>query len=1210
MRLHDLISVAPFPAVVSGRDIAALRQNPASIETDDFLSGYLGFDAPSQHALHTTLSSLSQNRNGGAFWLSGVFGSGKSHLLGVLALLGEGAGDASGRHRHEVFARSHPECAAFLGFEARLTLHISLDEFDAGKFGLEEIFWRELEREWARRGLEAWKYERSGAHIEDFAALENALRERGLGGLVVCFDELSLFLAARSHGPLQGDAAWLQFLGTHTRRAPLWVFCALQKTIDDISGLERYSLSQIRDRFTLLPLSLANVGALVQKRLIRVQNQAQLAEICAQTFQRLQNQLPRLDFGPEDWRATFPFHPATLRALEAVTGRFFSRTRSAALFCVRSIDLSADATQRIAPDAIWDYFLPELEAHPDLRPLLTVFRAWNENLEHLFDPKDRENGVRVLKWVLLCKIAGQSVTPVQVANALDFDLELSGDGAAEYARFLLERVFSRGAYLAVERGDLPIFARYTVDLGRRVGEMARRAVAAALETLAPNDARIGAHALSCCRTSALPLADLAAPRSFVTFWNHAPRALSVEVWDGAGEKNLANRAAQTREIGASDEAVLAIWPPFAAPNADFDAVFRAVPENARRALWIWKPRPPTRDEWDLAREGAAAQLSQSDIALLDNRRGRALLEHLQKEAPARDAQIAAVALRLLLEGEILIGGGVVLEAGELARGEGFGALLEAIGDFGWPQIFPDFAPSAPRARLLTPSNADSLCLEILRRPASEPFFAASLERLARHIGEPLGVAKSGAGRWKIAPGKAEINAQIRDFVGEETTYAALEAQLAKSSFGLKSEQVAIALCALLRSGEIAAFDAKNQELSPASIGLPLRRALHFLRPGRLLSAPDWARIAVLTRELCALTPNSPDFAEAGRVAGALLEWRENAAAEGDLARARAAQLRRALGQTPESWPQFEAASQALGAILEAIPPRGAAFEVLSRAANFDLQSHRANLAAFRRFAAALAEKTAPLLSLAALLNHPELVAPPALNQSRQSLAARLGAGENALFDADLLAEGALWSQNYAQEYAAWHAAQNEAARWNSWRRLAQSDTARALERLAGLQNRGFGGDFRVQIEAELGKRCARESAIAGGEAACSSCGLRLGERIIVRDAGEIEAALAQEIADLQLALAETGPREFLTRHAAPFLEWDGQISTLLPLLSGANLRVLDEALAPRRRVARSGAALLEALRSGGTRAEIESVFSQWLDGGDNLGPNDEVEIEP
>ena len=1239
MLLQNLISLAPFPAVVSGQNVAALRQNPTSDAARDFLSGYLNFDAPSQHALHAALASLCQTRNGGAFWLSGVFGSGKSHLLGVLALLGEGHSggeNESGeneRSAHSVFAQSHPDCARYLGFGPRLTLHVSLDEFDASKMGLEAIFWRELGREWARRGFGALEIERSGAHIEDFAALQDAIAAKNLGGLVVCFDELSLFLAAREHGPLQGDAAWLQFLGAHTGRAPLWVFCALQKTIDDLSGLERYSLSQIRDRFTLLPLSLANVSALVQKRLIRVLDAPNLERVAGQTFQSLQNALPRLDFGIEEWRAAFPFHPATLKMLEAVTGRFFSRTRSAALFCTRVLDLGQSADSRVAPDAIWDYFEIELEAHPDLRPLQTTFRAWNENFASIFDAKDQESGRRVLKLLLLCKIAGQAPTPVQVANALDLGRDLGGDGAYDYARFLLERARIRGGYLALERGESPLLSRYTVDLGRRVGEMARRQISATLETLPAGDERIAAHALGCCTSDVLPLAGLGAPRAFDVFWNHAPRRLSVEVWDGIAPLSLANRGAQTRESGAPHDAVLAIWPPFSHRDFEAGSLFSLLPENARAALWIWKPRPPARDELETAREAAAAQLAARDPSLVDNRRGRALLEWLQKEAPAQSAQVARVALRLLLEGEILLGSGAVLEAGELARGEGFAALLEAVGDFGWPQIFPAFVQIAPRARILTPSNSDSLCLEILRRPASEPYFAPSMERLARHIGEPLGVAKSSAGRWKIAAGRAEITSEICEWLSEGATYSALEAHFAKSKWGLKGEQTAIVTCALLRSGEIAAFDTKNEELRPESIGLPLRRAIHFLRPGRQLSAPDWTKIAQLTRELCGISPSAPSFAEANRVAGALSQWRETMAQSADLARARAAQLRRALHQKADSWPHFESASQGVGAVLDAIPARGAVFEILSRAANLDFESVREGLTHFRRAENALESQTAPLLALGALLNHPDLVVPTDLGAARSEIAERLGAGETVLFDAKLTEIGAKFSRDYALQYGDWHRAQNESARWNAWKKLAQSDEARALERLETLRNRRVGGDFRAQIEAELGKRCSRDNAPANGEAkgeanseaTCNSCGLRFGERLILRDARELEIQLKREIESLYRAVGETGneetgneetgneetgngPRQFLLRRDSPFPGWNGEAGALLPLLSSANLRVLDDAFAPRRRAERSGAALLQSLETCGTRATMERAFAQWLDGGENLGADDEIEI--
>jgi hypothetical protein len=66
----------------------------------------------------------------------------------------------------------------------------------------------------------------------------------------------------------------------------------------------------------------------------------------------------------------------------------------------------------------------------------------------------------------------------------------------------------------------------------------------------------------------------------------------------------------------------------------------------------------------------------------------------------------------------------------------------------------------------------------------------------------------------------------------------------------------------------------------------------------------------------------------------------------------------------------------------------------------------------------------------------------------------------------------------------------------------------------------------------------------------------------------------------------------------------------LPLLSSANMRVLDEALAPRRRVGRSKETLFVNLGKCRTRGEMESAFAVWVDGGEMLGADDEVELLP
>ncbi len=224
--LGDFVSARRFPAVITGAHIRELRENPASDETLDFVGGYLGFDARSHHALEALLTSLSGEK-GGAFWLNGVYGAGKSHLLGAVALLCDGAA-------HEVFGSLYPAFAPLLKrFAPRLVISIALDDYSARNFDLEGIFWRELDTQAARQNLNLPARNADESRAENFAQLENALRENGLSGLVICVDEVSLFLGGREREGLQSDAAFLQFLGQHSRRSALWIIGALQKTVDN-----------------------------------------------------------------------------------------------------------------------------------------------------------------------------------------------------------------------------------------------------------------------------------------------------------------------------------------------------------------------------------------------------------------------------------------------------------------------------------------------------------------------------------------------------------------------------------------------------------------------------------------------------------------------------------------------------------------------------------------------------------------------------------------------------------------------------------------------------------------------------------------------------------------------------------------------------------------------------------------------------------------
>ena len=1200
--LSEFVEPRSFPAVITGAHIRELRAQPDADQTLDFVGGYLGFDARSHYALQTLLGSLAGAR-GGAFWLNGIYGSGKSHLLGVLALLCQGAGRA-------VWGALYPQFAPMLAqFQPRLVVSIALDDYGAASFDLETIFWRELEAQAERQGLGLPARDIGESRAENFAALESALGAYELGGIVICLDEVSLFLGGRAREGLQSDAAFLQFLGQHAGRAPLWIVGALQKTVEDIGDLEPYSLGQIRDRFVTLPLSLAHLPALVEARLCLFSDPKSVDELCAQTFAAQQEALPRLDFGPQEWRALFPFHPATIALLEMATSRFFSRTRSAALFCAHALKQSGGqaATSRIGPEGIWDYFAPELEAHPDLRALEEVWESW-EPLAPAIAPDDARDMTRAMKFLLVSKIAGHAPTPLHLANALGFDLGLGGDANMEYARQLLEKLRRNAPFLALERGDDAAGDRYAIDLGKRVGELARRHVARAGEDLRPGDARLTAQALRACQNEPLPLAQIGGS-AVAVMWANSPRLVGVEVEAGGSANALANRVLATREAGAPSSALLLFLPPFARDEWQMSSVAGLLEDpRDRAAFWVWKPRPPARDEWELCRESAAAHLALGDPGLDDNRRGRAIREHLERGEPARSAQLSRVVLRLYLEGELVVATGAAIEASELARGETFAALLESAADFALPQLFPLWPRVAPRARLLTPSNADALCLELLRRPADEPFFAPSLERLARHVAMPLGLAKQSAGRWKIAPGEDAWRAPFLESIGPGATLSALEALWSKNQWGWPPETFALAVCALLRGGELQALDARGQVLAPAQIGLPLRRSVHSLRPGTLPDAAVWSRLASWANAVLGVKLGAPGFETAGEAARQIGVWQSETARELELARARAAQGKRQLGHAEGSWPRFDGAAQILGEALAGLPQGGAPNALLERAAQGEGESVARAAREVARFSALLETRLPTLLGAHALLKLDDLAAPPELGERRAQLQNRFAAGETTLSDDDLLEAAANWNRDYAEAYAQWHGAQHDAARWNSLRRLAQSDELRALERLATLRHRPLeaGAPLRQKLSEELALFCARDGALERGAGACASCGLGWGERLRVAEAGPLQAQIEVGLAPLRDWLQDEKVRAHLERESSPLLEWNGEPGGLAALISPATLADLDAALAPRRRVEREFAALQSALEGCQTRGQCEAAFRVWLDGGQGLSAEDEI----
>ena len=702
-RLGDLIAVRHFPSVVQAADIRALRQTSrANTDADNaevsaFTGGYLGVDDASAQALQRALRAVcgdATHAPGGAFFLNGVFGAGKSHFLGVLGLLAQ-------RRGLRAFALSNPPCAPLVGRlhnRRQLALHIALDEYDGERWSLEAIFWRELALEWKRAcgADDAPLAEEDLSRREQLGVLEEALTAHEFDGLLVCWDELSLFLAAREHRALQADAAWLQFLGQRARpsladdaastcRPSLCVFAALQKTVEDIGGIETYSLQQIRDRFQTLPLATAHIPALIERRLIEIRDEESVARVCRASFETLSSALPRLEFGRDEWRQLMPFHPPIIALLEQCVARFLSRTRSAAIFCAQSIDFNAAAHERVGIGELFDYLRGELDEHPELRALSEVWRGWENELANIAQNAVDESAMRrVMQAMVVFKIAGIAPDATQIAHAIALDAHLPDEGNYAWAQVLAERLRTRGGHIWRSSGTkengptagrwMPVCApvkrrgarcktRWKVSrpTTRAFGVMRSIAVAKRRCRCANWKKRVlmifsGTTRRAACRLccGARVTKVMTSPRatgcSIVLRFYHSPQ-----------------RCSRARAMN-----FCFCWHT-AKPRATFSTNCANIcrMKRATRRAWRcgWRGVRPMTNGARMC-EACGARLLADDPQLLDNRRGRAVLGILNNEGATYDARTAQIMERLWREGELHSGGDSgALDASELTAAQ-------------------------------------------------------------------------------------------------------------------------------------------------------------------------------------------------------------------------------------------------------------------------------------------------------------------------------------------------------------------------------------------------------------------------------------------------------------------------------------------------------------------------------------------------------------
>ncbi len=1116
--MGDFVEVREVNPVIQLAHVReCLRGDTLPDELVPLVDGYLIVEGANAAAVHGLLSALPQ---GGAFLLSGVYGTGKSHLLAWIGLLAEFP-DARQR-----FAQNFPTWMPLvqpLADQRFFVAYISLDEYDPGAVALETAIARELATEAHRKNF--FVPTDTTARGEWLHQVWSIVREKGFAGLVILLDELAMFLNAKSGDALHRDASFLQFLAQATRRLPLLLVGALQRGVEDLQRIEPYALTQVRDRFQQpWVLGFAHALPLINQVLLHKRREAELRQLLSS----LREQATWAQrFSLDELFASYPFHPFTVRCLERSTGAFFSRTRSIVTFVQRVVRerLHAQWHELVTPDAFVDHFEPDMPAHPQLRPfaqtVLPYFatRRWGA---------DSETVTKLAKTMLAFQLGGEEPSARLLADALMRD--------ANEVWALLEQLRTDANFVdAVKRTGSPDDT-YRLDPQITVTDALRRCLTEVMQTLSDDDPRLVRFAWE-CRGEEWSPPPLFEPRTLTVRWLRTQRRILVTVTDlrRLTEAQLRQTVATLASPHTEECLHLFVALPIAVAEqvSHFAQLLEQLSkqeslatERFAHAVVALLPRPPNDAERRRWCENTAVWLLSQDLSLAESELGMKVLERTREMLSARQWETQRLLQRLYAEGRAMGHGAGKGQEMSKALGTEFASfdeLVQAAAEEWLPKVFPLFPQIAPR-RETSSQTIHTLTRLILRRlPASA--MDVNAQRWLELVAMPLGIVARHNGQLVVAVPKTELTDALMSAVGEGAMYRQVEATLAKSEWGLTPELTQLLIAASLRCGWLTAFDRDGKPLAPETLSVPLSRSVAWLKPTEVLSGEEWLKIRPLLAAVLDDVPEQLTPEKQHRLWTQLREQAKGWKLTLQDVNARLAQWQRELLQSEQGWRRTTEHWQLGAEIVSLTEQPLSAADGLRLWANgatqlgLDaerLRRWRSDFEAIAEFFASSAEILSAWRYLNALGQLPENLAERQIRllralQEGEALVSRWG---------EWLESFRQFRNDYASAYIAHHETVHAGEGVRELQQLQQSDGVRVLRALSALPEAPECGREALQrLDGALEQVCSETSlnlrAYLQRSPFCPRCGLTL-DKLPSVDV----SAVAQSVHDALSSLKE------------------------------------------------------------------------------------------
>ena len=1044
------------------KDLVSLREFESVVRLDEFTPEDIvaGFVLTPQLESQVKLlfDRLAAPRERNSFLIIGNYGSGKSHLLAFVDSLLEQP-ERVALIRQRAIREWVENC---LGQRRFLPVAYTLP---AERVPLSKVFYDQVLKAASRVVSKDAIGPLPPDMYDHREQIQRVLAALGDTTLVVIFDELADFLAAKHDADLRHDLNFLRELGEISATYRVRFIAALQEDLLSPTHPRMATLAaeinRILDRYEKVTIPGENMRQVVAERLME-KTESQRRDL-ASVYQSIRRSFPLLTFSESEFVSLYPVHPWVFEFYDQGIVRRIASRRSVIEFVrwgFRQV-ANQEATTLVTLDHALTYTLDDFRRHAEGVSYAEMHdRLLQEALPRLVHEADRILVNRAVKVLTLAALAGREMTVEEIAHALLIGEESLGEYNYDALEQALEELARKTTRFISFKGDgrTRVYTLSPERTGPDVEGMIRRKT---LE-LKDDDPRLVDQVIAVALPRLLGLGSLEGAVRLDADWNsrRVGRVGTVILAKAAEEFTTLCH----EPLPSGTDFILCIATPLIVAR-EMD---RTLIDDERKLLW--KPAAPTPEEQALLKRELAIRL------LIEETNGDPPLQNQFKGKAAEQASDIEQMIFALYFQRGQVGNQRAAERDLTPFKGNIRGLLATLLEEPWRNTYPDHPVFG---RKPSPAAINSLVRDfVAKRQVTSP--GTSLRDYLADIAQPLDLPVEREGTIELNSESRYLRA-VRKYLEEKDAARQvfaledLEKDFRQGSYGLERDVLRLLLLSLLSLGQVVLISrAATKRYGPDHVLEALdgyRDLAHVQLSGLVENAPAVARL-LDTLGAPRIEVKTPD--DQRRAFEALREktshWQQITTASLDTLPLTITALRKLdSGQT--------AHSETLQTLFDVVAQETTPKECLDGAvaATPDLEAVRQAIS-FLTNLKVLLDKSGDLLWWHSYLERAHDF--PELRSSRRELQER--------FDERLLSQEELadlgrdfedWRERYTHAYVDEHnRLVGILAPFEALNRVLESDDFRRLEQLAGLQLTAvYNADYvRSYVGETIAKRCQRE----------------------------------------------------------------------------------------------------------------------------------------